>query len=152
MAHFAKLDDNNCVLEVLVVSNQELLDQNGQESEARGVAFLTTWSGGYTRWKQTSYNTRGGVYHVPLPSHQTESDRPQIGSDQSLAFRGNYAGPGSIYDLENDVFYPSQPYPSWTISAPDWTWKPPLPMPTDGKNYQWDESTMGWLEIPAPSL
>lgn len=152
MAHFAKLDDNNCVLEVLVVNNRELLDENGQPSEARGVEFLTAWSGGHTRWKQTSYNTRGGVYYVPLAAQQVEADRPQIGPDQSLAFRGNYAAPGFVYDQENDVFYPPRPYASWTISAPDWTWRAPVAYPTDGKVYLWDEPTLSWQQVQAPPV
>lgn len=77
MAHFAKLDNNNIVLEVHVVHNNELLDENGQESEAKGIEFLVNWSGGYTNWKQTSYNG---------------------------TFRGKYAGVGDTYDAQNDVF------------------------------------------------
>jgi len=77
MAHFAKLDNDNIVLEVHVVHNNELLDENGQESEAKGIEFLVNWSGGYTNWKQTSYNGN---------------------------FRGKYAGIGYTYDTQNDVF------------------------------------------------
>jgi hypothetical protein len=77
MAHFAKLDDYNTVLEVHAVHNNELLDENGQESEAKGIEFLINWSGGYTNWKQTSYNGN---------------------------FRGKYAGIGDTYDTQNDVF------------------------------------------------
>lgn len=77
MAHFAKLDDNNIVLEVNVVNN-DVLDPSNEE--ASGIAFLTEWSGGYTNWKQTSYNGN---------------------------FRGRYAGPGMIYDPIVDEFkYP----------------------------------------------
>jgi hypothetical protein len=77
MAHFAKLDNDNIVLEVHAVHNNELLDENGQESEAKGIEFLVNWSGGYTNWKQTSYNGN---------------------------FRGKYAGVGDTYDAQNDVF------------------------------------------------
>lgn len=79
MAHFAKLDENNIVLEVNVVNNSDLLDENGQESEAVGIAFLTAWSGGYTNWKQCSYNGN---------------------------FRGCYPGQGFIYNTELDIFEP----------------------------------------------
>jgi hypothetical protein len=88
-------------------------------------------------WIQTSYNTRGGVYY--LPNSNTPSP------DQSKALRANYAGIGYTYDQTNDVFYAPQPYPSWTISAPTWLWQAPVPYPTDGSNYTWDEATLSWV-------
>ena len=81
-------------------------------------------------WIQTSYNTIGGQH--------TQGGTP---------LRGNYAGIGYIYDHTNDVFYAPQPYASWTISAPTWTWTAPTPMPTDGKFYKWDEPTLAWIEV-----
>jgi hypothetical protein len=62
-----------------------------------------------------------------------------------VALRANYASEGYTYDAINDVFYAPQPYPSWTISAPTWIWQPPIPMPTDGKLYVWDETTKTWV-------
>lgn len=79
-------------------------------------------------WIQTSYNTHGGVH-----------------ATGGTPLRANYAGIGYIYDATHDVFYPPQPYPSWTISAPTWLWQPPTPMPTDGKLYVWDEATKTWV-------
>ena len=83
-------------------------------------------------WIQTSYNTIGGQH--------TQGGTP---------LRGNYAGIGYTYDAQNDVFYAPQPFPSWTISAPTWTWEAPTPMPTDGKIYKWDEPTLAWVEVTA---
>ena len=80
-------------------------------------------------WVQTSYNTIGG---------QHPEGRP---------LRGNYAGIGFIYDKTNDVFYAPQPYPSWTIATPTWTWTPPVPRPTDDKLYTWNEETKTWDKI-----
>ena len=80
-------------------------------------------------WIQTSYNTHAGVH-----------------SNGGTPLRGNYAGIGYTYDSINDVFYPQQPFPSWNISFPNWTWTPPTPMPTDGKLYSWNESTKTWIE------
>jgi hypothetical protein len=82
MAHFAKLDENNNVLEVHCVHNNELLDENGIEQEQKGIDFLVAWSGGYPYWKQTSYN----------------------GSK-----RKNYAGRGYFYDSIRDAFIPPKP-------------------------------------------
>ena len=86
-------------------------------------------------WIQTSYNTRGGIHYAP------NSDTP----DGGIALRGNYAGIGYTYDSANDVFYASQPYPSWIIAAPTWTWTAPVPYPDDGKMYEWDETTKSWI-------
>jgi hypothetical protein len=85
-------------------------------------------------WVQTSYNTIAGQH--------TQGGTP---------LRGNYAGIGYTYDKENDVFYAPKPFSSWTISAPNWTWTPPTPMPTDGKMYTWNEETKAWDEITIPS-
>jgi len=81
-------------------------------------------------WIQTSYNTIGGQH--------TQGGTP---------LRGNYAGIGYTYDRTNDVFYPPQPYPSWTIEAPTWTWTPPVPYPTDDNRYNWDETTKTWVAL-----
>ena len=79
-------------------------------------------------WLQTSYNTQG---------NQHPEGRP---------LRGNYAGIGYVYDQANDVFYASQPFPSWILNNATWTWEAPTPMPTDGKMYLWDEPTLSWVE------
>jgi len=120
MAHFAKLDENNVVLEVHVVHNNELLDENGVEQEQRGIDFLINWSNGYLAWKQTSYNG---------------------------TFRKNYAGIGDTYDPQRDAFIPPKPFPSWTLNEDTCLWEPPVPYPTDGNLYQWDETSINWLEV-----
>lgn len=120
MAHFVKLDDNNIVLDVNVVNNQTIEDLPFPDSEPVGVAFLTEWSGGYTNWKQTSYNA---------------------------SFRKNYAGIGYTYDDVLDAFIPPQPYPSWLLNTQTCQWEPPVPYPNDGKIYEWDETTQTWVEI-----
>ena len=119
MAHFAKLDENNVVLEVHCVHNNELLF-NGVESEAQGIAFLVMWSGGYPLWKQTSYNG---------------------------TFRKNYAGVGDIYDPQRDAFISPQPYASWTLDENTCRWMPPVPYPADNNRYSWDEPTLSWIGL-----
>jgi len=121
MAHFAKLDENNVVLEIHSVANDELI-QDGVESESKGIEFLVNWSGGYPLWKQTSYNKR---------------------------FRKNYAGIGYTYDPIRDAFIPPQPFPSWLLNEDTCLWNAPVPMPTDGQFYQWDEATTSWVVIDA---
>jgi hypothetical protein len=122
MAHFAKLDENNIVLEVNVVENDNLLDSNGVEQESLGVAFLTIWSGGYTNWKQTSYNG---------------------------SFRKNYAGVGYVYDSVKDAFIPPQPFPSWSLNEEACLWEAPIeyPFSLGLKGHYWDESTLSWIEV-----
>jgi hypothetical protein len=118
MAHFAQLDENNAVTQVIVVHNNELMD-NGVESEANGIAFCQSLFGADTVWKQTSYNGN---------------------------FRKHYAGVGYTYNAVRDAFIPPQPYPSWTLDA-NAQWQPPVAIPTDGKMYSWDEATTSWVEI-----
>lgn len=117
MAHFAKLDENNVVLEVNVIHNNELLDENGQESEQKGIDFLTSWSGGHTMWKQTSYNSN---------------------------FRKNYAGIGYTYDKLRDAFIPPKPFNSWQLDEDSCFWQAPVSMPNDGNLYIWNEDLQIW--------
>ena len=119
MAHFAKLDENNVVIEVHSVHNNELM-VNGVESEAKGIEFLVNWSGGYTNWKQTSYNNR---------------------------IRKNYAGIGFTYDSERDAFISPKPFNSWILNEDTCHWESPIPMPIDDKRYVWDEVSLLWKEI-----
>jgi hypothetical protein len=119
MAHFAKLE-NNVVTQVIVVSNQDILDEQGQESEEKGIAFCSNLLGG--TWKQTSYN--GNI-------------------------RKNYAGVGYKYDATLDAFIPPQPFASWTLNNETAQWEAPTPYPTDDKRYTWDEVTTSWVEVPA---
>jgi hypothetical protein len=122
MSHYAKVL-NGVVTQVIVAESDFF------------KTFVDTSPG---QWIQTSYNTRGNVHYAP------NSHTP----DGGVALRGNYAGVGYIYDTTHDVFYPPSPYPSWTISAStNWTWTAPTPMPTDGKQYTWDEATKSWTAV-----
>jgi len=87
-------------------------------------------------WIQTSYNTRGNV-------HYGSDGNP----DNGIPVRGNYAALDYVYDRTHDVFYAPQPYPSWTLNHSTWTWEAPTIYPTDGKKYEWNESSTSWLEI-----
>jgi hypothetical protein len=121
MSHYAKV--NNGIVEQVIVAEADFFD-----------TFVDTSPG---TWIQTSYNTRGNV-------HYGQDGNPSGGT----ALRGNYAGIGYLYDHSNDVFYPPQPFPSWTISAAtNWLWTAPTPCPTDGNLYTWDEATTTWVEI-----
>ena len=133
MAHFAQLDENNIVLQVVVVNNNELLNADGQEEEIRGIHFLQAHFGMDTKWVQSSYN---------------------------LKFRRNHAQIGGSYDPVLDHFLPKCPYDSkkWTISAEtEWVWVSPVPFPSfalidqaasEGKCYDWDEETANWVLKP----
>ena len=122
MSHFAKVTDGK-VTQVIV---------------AEAEFFKTYVDSTPGEWIQTSYNTRGGKHYNP--------ETGDLSEDQTKALRGNYAGIGYTYDRTNDAFYPPQPFPSWTISAPNWTWEAPVAMPDDGKMYKWDEATTSWIE------
>lgn len=81
-------------------------------------------------WVQTSYNTHGGVH-----------------ANGGTPLRKNYAGIGFSYDTYRDAFIPPRPFKSWPLNEQTCLWEPPVPMPTDGKNYRWDEITTSWMEI-----
>jgi len=117
MAHFAQLDSNNVVTQVIVVGNSDTADANGVEKEHIGAAFCEKLFGG--NWKQTSY---------------------------SGSIRKNYAGVGFTYNAGLDAFVPPKPYASWVLNNDTAQWNAPTPMPTDGKMYSWDEATTSWVE------
>lgn len=131
MAHFALLDDNNIVTFVTVGRDED----NGKEAELSARTGQT--------YKQTSYNTRGGIYYTP----GTSTPDP----DQSKALRKNYAGIGYSYDPTLDAFIPPKEFASWLLNTTTGLWEPPIPYPTDGKVYRWDEDTQSWVEIPPPA-
>ena len=130
MAHYAFLDENNIVTEVIVGidENTDNIDWEIKYGEFRGQLC-----------KRTSYNTKGGIYYDPATN--------QPAQDQSKAFRKNYAGIGYIYDATLDAFIPPKPYPSWLLNTTTCQWEAPVPYPTDGKSYYWDEATLSWVEI-----
>ena len=131
MAHFAELDENDTVLRVSVVSAEDAID---------GEVFCNNLLSG--SWKQTSYNTRGGVHYDP------DTQEP----DDGVAFRKNYAGKGYVFDDGRDAFMTAQPYPSWTLDEDTCYWEPPVPkpLPKFGGYYKWDEPTVNWVFIPHP--
>ena len=131
MAHFAELDENDTVLRVIVVSDENAID---------GEVFCNNLLGG--SWKQTSYNTHGGVHNDP------DTGIP----DDGVAFRKNYAGKGYVFDDTRDAFMIAQPYPSWTLDEDTCYWEPPVPkpLPKFGGYYKWDEPTVNWDFIPYP--
>ena len=113
MAHFAKLDENNIVIAVHVVNNNVIANEDGTESEAKGILFLNTLHGRAT-WVQTSYNNN---------------------------FRKNYASVGYTFDFERDAFIPPQPYLSWVLNEDSCQWEPPTPYPDVDNKYVWDEES-----------
>jgi hypothetical protein len=136
MAQFAEINDQNIVQRVLVIDQAEIDTGN--------------W-GDPASWIQTSYNTRGGIYYTP------NSDPYVPDPDQSKAFRKNFAGIGYMYlanGPEGEGFVPPSPYPSWVMNSFSYTWEAPVPMPVPNNPpfYQWDEATLSWVEVPAPTL
>ena len=133
MASFAKIGLNNKVIEVLSVNNEVLHDANGVEQESIGIDFLTKLTG-YPVWKQTSYNTHGGVH-----------------SSGGISLRKNHAGIGYTYDEDRDAFIPKKPFTSWVLNEITCLWEAPVSMPTltqeqiDNKNYyNWNETIKNW--------
>ena len=130
MASFAKIGLNNKVIEVLSVVNEVLHDSNGVEQEVIGIDFLTKLTG-YPLWKQTSYNTHGGVH-----------------SSGGTPLRKNHAGIGYTYDETRDAFIAPKPYNSWILNEDTCIWNAPVAIPTteleENQYYSWNESIVNW--------
>jgi hypothetical protein len=118
LAHFAKLDENN-VVTFVTVGRQE---DDGKEAD------LCARTGDV--YKQTSYNTHGGVHALG-----------------GTPLRKNYAGIGYTYDAGRDAFIPQKPYASWLLNETTCLWDAPVAYPDDGKRYSWDETTTSWVEV-----
>lgn len=118
MAHFAEIGLNNTVLRVIVVHNNELLDEQGVEQESKGANFCRNLFGG--TWLQTSYNA---------------------------SFRKNYASAGYVYDSSRDAFIPPKQFNSWILDETSCRWVAPIPYPTDGNRYEWNEETQQWVQV-----
>lgn len=118
MAHYAFLDENNVVVDVIVGRDESNMDWEGYYSLRRGLAC-----------KRTSYNTRGGI------------------SSDGEPFRKNYAGIGYTYDAQRDAFIPPKPYPSWVLNEFSCLWEAPVPYPDDGGLYVWNEETQSWVQV-----
>jgi len=128
MAHFAKLDLNSKVVSVHVLSNEVAT------TEQAGVDFLNNLYKTSDVWKQTSYNTYGGVHTLG-----------------GTPLRKNYAGIGFTYDEDKDAFIPPKPFDSWVLNEDTCQYDPPVEYPDDGKRYNWNEETTSWDEVVLPS-
>ena len=122
MAHFAQINSDNVVTQVIVVSNDDCGGGEYPASDSVGAAFCTNLLGG--TWKQTSYNNN---------------------------FRKRYAGIGYTFNAELDAFVAPQPYPSWTLNTETADWEAPVARPTEG-NWTWNESTQQWDEVTTPGV
>ena len=120
MAHFAQIDIDNIVKQVLFIENSVLDNLSFPESEPVGVAFLKNLLGEHTNWVQTSYNNN---------------------------FRVRYAGIGYKYDVEKDAFILPKPYESWVLNIDTLLWEAPIPYPIDGKRYAWFELNQEWIQL-----
>ena len=129
MASFAKIGLNSKVIEIQSVVNEVLHDSNGVEQENIGIDFLTKLTG-WAIWKQTSYNTLGGVHN-----------------NGGTPLRKNYAGIGYTYDEDRDAFIAPKPYASWILNEETCQWEAPVAYPDDGERYVWNESTTSWDQI-----
>jgi hypothetical protein len=119
MAHYAFLNENYIVTEVIVGKDESNYDWEAHYGQFRGQVC-----------KRTSYNTHGGVHN-----------------SGGIPFRKNYAGIGYSYDPQRDAFIPPKPYPSWILDETSCLWRAPIAVPQDGKQYAWNEASTSWTEI-----
>ena len=123
MAHFVKIDENNIVVKVVVVSDSDA------NNDADGQTFLNNLYKTTHTWKQTSYNTYGNVHLLG-----------------GTPFRKNYAGLGYTYDATRDAFIPPKIYNSWVLNETTCLYEPPVEHPNDGNTYIWNEDNKEWVE------
>ena len=129
MAHYAFLNDQNLVIEVITGIDEDQTDDL-PEGSSSWEEFYLTMRPAAEACKRTSYNTFGNDHK----------------EDDGTAFRGNYAGIGYTYDETNDVFIAPKPYASWILSESTWLWEAPEDYPDDGKDYVWNENKKEWEE------
>ena len=127
MAHYAFLNDNNIVTEVITG-----VDEDQKDDLPEGFDSWEDWYADFRgqTCKRTSYNTIANEH-----------------TGEGTAYRGNYAGIGYTYDSENDVFYAPKPYSKWVLNESSWTWEAPEEYPDDGKDYIWNDNKGEWEEI-----
>ncbi len=139
MAHFAKISENNIILNVLTLNDKDMLDENGNSSELVGQQYLqkhNNWPAHL--WIQTSYNTLNNQHKL-----------------NGTPFRGNYAGIGDIWDSVNNIFIIPKPFNSWILNLNKARWESPIgdaPELTEeersqGKRYSWNEEILNWVLI-----
>jgi hypothetical protein len=145
MASFAKLNNENIVIQVISVNNAVITDSNGIEQESLGIEFLRNlYNDQNSIWKKTSYNSMSGTYYNtdPITGERTLGD-------QSKIFRKNYAGIGYTYDEQRDAFIEPKLFNSWVLDESTCRWKAPVPMPSetneDGTPPKWNEDTLQWV-------
>lgn len=132
MAHYALLDENNIVVQVIVGKNEDELDNDGN---------VVDWELHYSqslgkRCLRTSYNTFGNEHF-----------------NNGIPFRGNYAGIGYKYDQDFDAFIPPKTYPSWKLNYQRFLWEAPIPKPPDEEGFvwRWSESNQEWIKLAIPT-
>ena len=124
MAHFAKINENNIVTQVVVVN-----DSDGN-NDTDGQNFLNNLFKTTHTWKKTSYNTYGNTHRLG-----------------GTPYRKNFASVGFTYDSSRDAFIEPKPYNSWTLDETTCLWESPVAYPSDGKSYEWDEDNRQWVEV-----
>lgn len=160
MAHFAQLDSNNIVIKIIVVSNNELLDENNQESEAKGISFCKSLYGSETNWKQTSFNNKfrkkfaalDDFYDSTRDAFYAPKTLPdQIFNEETCRWelpippKPNIPGVALNLNISRTWEIVPKPAPSWVVNASGTDYDPPVPCPkNDGKIYFWNEQIMNW--------
>lgn len=123
MAHFAQVDENNIVVNVIVVPDSNAPDPPSDTSQALGREFIANTLRLPGTWIQCSWGSK---------------------------YRGTYPSPGFIYHPENDIFSGPKPFASWTWDSAEATWVPPIPYPEDDNEYYWNEEDQQWIQKPTP--
>ena len=133
MSYYAKIEDG--IVTKVISAEAEFFEETAGSNN-----YVDDTPG---EWVKTSYNMRGGVYHI---DNVPAEDQSVIEGDEARQ-RKNYAGIGFSYDQTRDAFIPPKPYPSWVLNETTCLWDAPVAYPDDGGMYQWNEETTSWDEI-----
>jgi hypothetical protein len=151
MAHFAELDPDNVVTRVIVVSNDDILDESGNESEQKGIEFLHNLFGQDTKWVQTSFN--GNFRYKFAGIGDTYDEQHDVFVSPGYSYNEEYdtfIPAGYFYNEQYERFLPpipEQPHPLWWYDPDRLRWRPPFPKPWDTYEYEWDESISNWKQV-----
>ena len=130
MAYFAKLNSENIVEQVISINNAVITDANGAEQEQLGINFINQLYNTNDTWKQTTYNTIGGIHKLG-----------------GVPFRKNYASIEYTYDSQRDAFIPKKLFNSWILNEQTCLWEAPVAYPVDSNinnRYKWNEEILNW--------
>jgi len=145
MAHFAEIDTNNVVTNIIYIDNENITPGNNETEEQKGISYLQNLFGSDKTYVQCSYGTRKNKYYnVDRETGEYTYDE----NNQNKKFRKNFPGPDWIWDPQRNCFYEPKRFDSWVFNEDTATYEAPVPYPDDEDHvYEWDEVNQQWIIV-----